>query len=231
MTATDDWILLSEAATLGPSIERIVGWLADDQLEARADEVITWTLAPRWENWIEPPLTGDTLRDVIANMTPPPDRYDRARNEYCHVYIKSDFWESNADYLSKPAVWKASEATIQGNNPNERKAFYNIRVNRTDLLTKACVPASAEELCDDRPSHCQGRQANSPRRGRPSGKSYYATDPATVQRIIAECEITGVNARRAIITLTDQIKPVTNNPETNVRRLRPKVLRLRPDLA
>ena len=32
MTATDDWILLSEAATLGPSIERIVGWLADDQL-------------------------------------------------------------------------------------------------------------------------------------------------------------------------------------------------------
>jgi hypothetical protein len=148
MSEKEEFILLVEATErmrpeqrsrfdhVGDSIrdrERLLRWLGNERVIARADEVVEYVVKPsRAEprTVMDPHVDGETNNTIIPAGRPI-GRHEMPieRRELCHVYMRPEIF-SHHDLLRHPTLWDDNELTISMTDGSQaRTIFYDIHID------------------------------------------------------------------------------------------------------
>jgi hypothetical protein len=136
--------------------ERLLRWLADQRITARADEVVEYIVVePRRgeAHTVTPPHVDGETTYRTAPSGYPIGRHELPveRRELCHVYMRPEIFTFYG-LLQHPTLWDDGELTIPaGDGSRARTIFYDIRIDSVELdraIGNRAAPSPTAALAD-----------------------------------------------------------------------------------
>ncbi|HEX8382858.1 MAG TPA: hypothetical protein VF592_05720 [Sphingomonas sp.] len=243
-----EWMPLADACAAvwrkgdaaGANNLRLWRMLCDGDVPARADVGVSFeyvTPPPSPKRYGPHPNGIHPIGAPLATW-----EVELVRTEERDVDIPADIWSrllGPPDALSE--VWSSGTLPIHPHGPHgERGKLCGVRVGRARLELFAGPlrqPSATNQPAQSDVTYEVATDAQQPltaKPGRPLGTGQYASDAGIVAQVIASCDdgqFTGdARVRRAIKSVLAMIEPPVGGDEGKIKRIRNKVLAVRPDL-